>query len=84
MAGFVSGTSYKWMQMKYLGLFYFIFSDPYDPVIAAQIGESSQLNTNDEKKPEMLPETKELLDQFYKPYNQQLAQILHDDNYLNW
>lgn len=31
---------------------------------------------------DMLPETKVLLDAFYKPYNEQLARMLEDNSYL--
>ena len=30
----------------------------------------------------MLPETKKLLDEFYAPYNQQLAELMNDDRFL--
>lgn len=33
---------------------------------------------------EMLPETREILDKFYRPYNIRLAQLLNDSRYASW
>ena len=33
---------------------------------------------------QMLPETRALLDDFYRPYNEELARLLGDDSYLEW
>lgn len=39
-------------------------------------------NKNSDKYEKMLPKTRTLLNDFYKPYNQRLAEQLKDDRYL--
>ena len=54
-----------------------------------EITEDDATNINEEKpkfqhkvKPEMLDETKRLLQEFYKPFNEELARTLNDNRYL--
>ncbi len=39
-------------------------------------------NANSQKYEKMLPKTKALLEEFYRPYNEKLAKMLKDDRYL--
>ena len=64
---------------------------PYKEVImmvSAQLSNVTALAVNNRKpanwrrKASMLPETRELLDDFFGKYNKMLAEFLHDERYL--
>ena len=58
-----------------------MIAGPYQADIEYNILHSNKMNENNDKRESMLPETKELLDTFYKPYNQELARILNNEKY---
>ena len=40
---------------------------------------TKRANTQSDRYPKMLPETKKMLEEFYAPYNKRLAELLKDD-----
>ena len=58
-------------------------ADPY-PELNEAIHQTAVHNKNTKgykKHGSMLPETRTILDSFYKSYNNQLAELLRDENY---
>jgi hypothetical protein len=50
----------------------------------APILQAGQMSDATAGVPQMLPQTRERLQQFYQPFNQQLADLLSDDRYSRW
>lgn len=42
---------------------------------------AKRANTQSDRYPKMLPETKKMLEDFYEPYNKRLATLLKDDRW---
>lgn len=42
----------------------------------------SQVRNKNTKKKEMLPETRQILEEFYRPFNEKLADVLNDKRWL--
>merc|ERR1719454_1190811 len=61
---------------------HFLGLESYNKKATREISDMSKFNQNKNASLTMLPKTKILLDDFYRPYNQELAAMIGDDKFL--
>jgi len=59
----------------------FLGINPYSPEARYSAETLKVVNPTENKLPKMKAETQKLLDEFYEPYNNQLAEMLADPSY---
>ena len=64
------------------GLYKFLGSSPLTEDQLTKVVSNQHINELSVKKPPMLPSTRELLQDFFKPFNEKLARLLNDDRFL--
>ena len=63
-------------------VFKFLELSPLTDDQLAKAVSSQHINERSSKKNPMLPSTRELLQEFFKPFNEKLVQLLNDDRFL--
>ena len=63
-------------------LYKFLELSPLTNAQLAKVVSNQHINELSIKKPPMLPSTRELLQEFFEPFNLKLAQLLNDDKFL--
>ena len=64
------------------GLYKFLELSPLTEKQLTKVVSAQHINELSVKKPPMLPSTRELLLEFFKPFNEKLAWLLNDDRFL--